>query len=474
MKADEKFFKSSVAIIHRTYSEMYNLVLRKNANPKMVLREYQQAVAQVHRWTVSKQKVEFEKALRFEPKYERLIGLNMRTSVKSVIPADRVKYAMEEVPDPAAFFHMCLVEVSRDMYRYPSLMYHNVDTFTRRKNREQIKELIHAALDKVLLDIIPVLSDSDESEPEEDPDDASNASTRDVDEREGSPLGGGGDPYPTCEAASDPEPTGEVASDPDPRGEVASDPYPTDPDPTCEVASDPDPRGEVASDPYPTDPEPTCEVASDPEPTCEAASDLDPTGEAASDLDPTGEAASDLDPTGEAASDPSDMIVESFDRAPPSIGEVASEASDPSEIIEDNNDRNELFCETLERSTQDPDHITIDIRDAVLKKKNPRLTSLALSLVSPARDTVRSRIRNAPSVIEAFTDSDSERDISVKTSLYSDDLDEDPIEDAVTSDDEEAGSSTKRAAEVMESDDIVFPNEDPDVFSSDNEEVGHQ
>ena len=33
MKADEKFFKSSVAIIHRVFSDIYNLVLRKNSNP---------------------------------------------------------------------------------------------------------------------------------------------------------------------------------------------------------------------------------------------------------------------------------------------------------------------------------------------------------------------------------------------------------------------------------------------------------
>lgn len=167
MKADEKFFKSSVAIIHRVFSDIYNLVLRKNANPKMVLREFQQAVAQVHKWTPSKQQVEFDKAIRFETKYEKLILMNMRSSVKAVIPSDRVKYAMEEIPDPVSFYHMCLVEVSRDMYRYPSLMYHNIDTFTRRKNRDQIKELIHAAIDKTLMDIVPVLSDSEPDEDEE-------------------------------------------------------------------------------------------------------------------------------------------------------------------------------------------------------------------------------------------------------------------------------------------------------------------
>jgi hypothetical protein len=40
-------------------------------------------------------------------------------------------------------------------------MYHNVDTFTRRKNRENIKEIVYGAVDKTLISVIPVFSDTE-------------------------------------------------------------------------------------------------------------------------------------------------------------------------------------------------------------------------------------------------------------------------------------------------------------------------
>lgn len=167
MKTDDTFLDACFTPMYRVFSDIYNMVLRKNVNAKYILREFQVAVSQVHKWTMSKQVIEFEKATDDEKRIQKLIMVNMRAAIKHAISPGRVKYAMEELPNESKFYHMCLVEISREMYRYPSLMYHNVDTFTRRKNRENIKEVVYGAISKVLVSIIPVLSDTeseDESE----------------------------------------------------------------------------------------------------------------------------------------------------------------------------------------------------------------------------------------------------------------------------------------------------------------------
>jgi hypothetical protein len=164
MKTDETFLDSCYTPMYRVFSDIYNTVLRKNTNPKYILREFQVAISQVHKWTVSKKNIEFDKANELDKRISSLIRANMRTTIKKTISPERVKYAMEELPDASNFYHLCLVEISRELYRYPSLMYHNVDTFTRRKNRENIKDIVYGAIDKTLISVIPVLSDTESDE----------------------------------------------------------------------------------------------------------------------------------------------------------------------------------------------------------------------------------------------------------------------------------------------------------------------
>jgi hypothetical protein len=147
--------------MYRVFSDIYNTVLRKNTNPKYILREFQVAISQVHKWTLSKKNMEFDKANEIDKRITSLIRVNMRGVIKKTISPERVRYAMEELPDAYIFYHLCLVEISRELYRYPSLMYHNVDTFTRRKNRENIKEIVYGAVDKTLISVIPVFSDTE-------------------------------------------------------------------------------------------------------------------------------------------------------------------------------------------------------------------------------------------------------------------------------------------------------------------------
>ena len=164
MKTDETFLDSCYTPMYRVFSDIYNTVLRKNTNPKYILREFQVAISQVHKWTLSKKNMEFDKANEIDKRITSLIRVNMRGVIKKTISPERVRYAMEELPDASIFYHLCLVEISRELYRYPSLMYHNVDTFTRRKNRENIKEIVYGAVDKTLISVIPVFSDTESEE----------------------------------------------------------------------------------------------------------------------------------------------------------------------------------------------------------------------------------------------------------------------------------------------------------------------
>ena len=448
MKAEEKFFKASVAIVNRIYSEMYNHVLRKNTNPKMVLREFQQAVSQVHRWTPSKQKVEFEKALRFEQKYEKLIMLNVRASVKSVIPADRVKYAMEEVPDPETFFHQCLVEVSREMYRYPSLMYHNVDTFARRKNREQIKDLIHGALDKVLLDIIPILSDS-----ESEADHESVVSTCDEDEGDDASPDGPRDHVVRV------APLHPVALPPAvaPPPVVQEEPVLEEKSPEEEAVPSTESREEpVESREEPVDDRENIQLPveshEDPVSPPDHQDDFELPVESHEDpvSPPDHQDDSELpvesheDPVSQP--DPHEEMEEPREETPsdPTLGSPSEDPEDPVLFVEslrgagvppdepDFTPEEQLDPDLKELH---PDHISIDIPESALKKKNPRLTSLALSLVSP--DGEPRRYAASRMSYEPFSDSESERDISVKTSDCSDDLCDEPLEDLIVTSDED-------------------------------------
>jgi hypothetical protein len=44
------------------------------------------------------------------------------------------------------------------------MLYHNVDTFTRWENRENIKYIVYGAVDKTLISVISVLSDTESDE----------------------------------------------------------------------------------------------------------------------------------------------------------------------------------------------------------------------------------------------------------------------------------------------------------------------
>lgn len=171
MDRRDQLAKATQAPAERVVSDIYTETLRKNRSPRMVLREFQLAVAEVPKWTRARVEAEFARALRLSPRYSEIAAAAMRAQVKAALPPERVPDALEALPDTRALYHACLCEVARDMYRYPSLVFHNVDTHTRRANREQMHDIIAAAAMKALADAVPEIPESDEDdfEPDEQP-----------------------------------------------------------------------------------------------------------------------------------------------------------------------------------------------------------------------------------------------------------------------------------------------------------------
>lgn len=171
MDRRDQLAKATQVPAERVVSDIYTHTLRNNRRPRMVLREFQLAVAEVPKWTRARVEAEFARALQLSPRYSEIAAAAMRAQVKAALPPERVPDALEALPDTRALYHACLCEVARDMYRYPSLVFHNVDTHTRRANREQMHDIIAAAAMKALADAVPEIPESDEDdfEPDEQP-----------------------------------------------------------------------------------------------------------------------------------------------------------------------------------------------------------------------------------------------------------------------------------------------------------------
>lgn len=134
---------------------IYNNVKKANKVKKYLLKEFQQSMADVSRWS---QEIVDTEHLRFKKRVEIVDKL-----IKAIFDLDIVTRkdlsndAKEHVPKPKEFIHQCYLNIARSLWKQPFLMYDvNVDPITCQKNNMKIEKIVAMCIKDTFLNFLPL------------------------------------------------------------------------------------------------------------------------------------------------------------------------------------------------------------------------------------------------------------------------------------------------------------------------------
>jgi len=151
----KKFQKTTTPLFIEGVYSIYNNVKKNNKSRRLLLKEFQQSMVDVSRWShdiIKNEHMRFKKQSSVLDKIIRGI-FDLDITLKK----DLCKNAEDFIPHPWDFIHQCYLNVARALWKQPFLIYDvNIDKLTIQQNKLKIEKIVCLCIQDTFTQYLPL------------------------------------------------------------------------------------------------------------------------------------------------------------------------------------------------------------------------------------------------------------------------------------------------------------------------------
>ena len=151
----KKFQKITIPLFIEGVYSIYNNVKKNNKSRRLLLKEFQQSMVDVSRWSqdiIKNEHMRFKKQSSILDKLIRAIF-----DLDIVLKKDLCKNAEDFIPHPWDFIHQCYLNIARALWKQPFLVYDiNIDKLTIQQNKLKIEKIVSLCIQDTFTQYLPL------------------------------------------------------------------------------------------------------------------------------------------------------------------------------------------------------------------------------------------------------------------------------------------------------------------------------
>lgn len=151
----KKFQKTTTPLFIEGIYSIYNIVKKKNKFKRLLLKEFQQAMVDISRWSqdiIKNEHLRFKKQSSVVDKLIRAIF-----DLDIFLKKDLCKNAEDFIPCPWDFIHQCYLNIARALWKQPFLLYDvNIDKLTIQQNKLKIEKIVSLCIQDTFAQFLPL------------------------------------------------------------------------------------------------------------------------------------------------------------------------------------------------------------------------------------------------------------------------------------------------------------------------------
>ena len=163
----KKLDKSTTPLYIEGIYSIYKNVKKQNTVKKFLLKEFQQSMADVSRWSNDMITTEYGRFKKNVIIIDKLIQSIFEVDVTLHIGLS--KNAKKYIPKPCDYVHQCYLNIARHLWKQPFLVYDvNIDKLEIQKNKMKIEKIVGSCIRDTFSQFLPLDDDEygiDENEP---------------------------------------------------------------------------------------------------------------------------------------------------------------------------------------------------------------------------------------------------------------------------------------------------------------------
>lgn len=151
----KKFQKTTIPLFIEGVYSIYNNVKKNNKSRRLLLKEFQQSMVDVSRWS---QDIIKNEHMRFK-KHSSVLDKLIRAifDLDLILKKDLCKNAEDFIPQPWDFVHQCYLNIARGLWKQPFLIYDiNIDKLTIQQNKLKIEKIVSLCIQDTFAQYLPL------------------------------------------------------------------------------------------------------------------------------------------------------------------------------------------------------------------------------------------------------------------------------------------------------------------------------
>lgn len=158
----KKFQKTTTPLFIEGLYSIYNNVKKNNKSKRLLLKEFQQSMVDVSRWSQDIIRNEHSRFKKQSSVLDRLIRAIFDLDI--VIKKDLCKNAADFIPEPWDFVHQCYLNIARALWKQPFLVYDvNIDKLTVQKNKLRVEKIVSSCIQDTFTQYLPLDIEQDDN-----------------------------------------------------------------------------------------------------------------------------------------------------------------------------------------------------------------------------------------------------------------------------------------------------------------------
>lgn len=157
----KKFQKTTTPMFIEGVYSIYNNVKKNNKSKRLLLKEFQQSMVDVSRWSQDIIRTEHLRFKKQSSVLDRLIRAIFDLDI--VIKKDLCKNATDFIPEPWDFVHQCYLNIARALWKQPFLVYDvNIDKLSVQQNKLRVEKIVSSCIQDTFTQYLPLDIEQDD------------------------------------------------------------------------------------------------------------------------------------------------------------------------------------------------------------------------------------------------------------------------------------------------------------------------